>query len=114
MPDFTREELAHIGTVGINQGTKYADVAVFALRLMDERDARNKVDLTAKSMLEGRLHDEQSARAKDVEALRESLTYMENAESAWCPHAPYDDFMDPANPLAQARARIAAWEKDNA
>jgi len=100
MPDFTREELAHIGTVGINQGTKYADVAAFALRLLDERDDARRTGEIALT----KVFDMSSARAKDVEALRIIARFAITRPSI--------DLAKDA--CAAAKERLAAWEKDNA
>ena len=112
MPDFTREELAHIGTVGINQGTKYADVAAFALRQLDGAAESSARFFDAAEALVA----ERAARALDVEALRE----LERGASANLQAfrtlgiGDHDRWANAAGAIGTARARIAAWEKDNA
>jgi len=129
MPDFTREELENWGSqfplpvhptrleeCANKLAVKSVHLAAFALRLMDEATAEqaHKADWTARYQLM------KSARAKDVEALRGLDGFFNNVpvidegrhgyRELTVIHTAVDHLQ---RMLESARARIAAWEKDN-
>ncbi len=121
MPDITREELDKVAR-GIDDATDFfferKHLAAFALRLVDElrelKAAYETDEVYWREKFSGRwstaehpdgeLACMRAARAKDIEALRLVIS----VPPSWRP-----DGIGPSG-YEVAKARLAAWEKDNA